>query len=234
VSDSEPALFHAFPALRLRCPRRPFTTLPTPVQPFPLDGAPEGRLYVKRDDRSCPLYGGNKPRKLEFVIGRALDRGARRLVTSGALGTNHGLATTILGREAGLATTLVLVPQPVTDLVRRALLLHAAYGADLLYGANVPAAALRGAAALATAALRGERPFLVPTGGSSTTGNLGFISAGLELAQQVRDGALAEPAEVWVPVGSGGTLAGLAAGRWRGSPPGCASPASPPGSWGSW
>lgn len=212
MSESEPALFRAFPALRQRCPRRAFTALPTPVEAFPLDGAPDGRIYVKRDDRSCSLYGGNKPRKLEFIIGAALARGGRRLVTSGGLGTNHGLATTILGKEAGLATTLVLVPQPVTDAVRRSLLLHAAYGADLVFGANIPAAALRGGTALAAAVLRGERPFLVPPGGSSTQGTLGFVSAGLELAEQVRGGELPEPAEVWVAVGSGGTLAGLVAG----------------------
>lgn len=212
MSDSEPALFRAFPALRRRCPRKAFTALPTAVEAFPLDGAAEGGLYVKRDDRSGPSYGGNKPRKLEFIIGAALARGARRLVTSGGLGTHHGLATTILGKEAGLATTLVLVPQPVTDAVRRSLLLHAAYGADLVFGAGIPSAALRGATALAAAALRGERPFLVATGGSSTQGTLGFVSAGLELAEQVRGGELPEPAEVWVAVGSGGTLAGLVAG----------------------
>jgi len=212
VSESEPALFRAFPTLRQRCPRRAFTSLPTPVQPFRLDGAPEGGLYVKRDDHSCSAYGGNKPRKLEFIIGAALARGARRLVTPGGLGTNHGLATTILGREAGLATTLVLVPQPVTAAVRRSLLLFAAYGADLVYGGSVPAAALRGGAALAKAALRGERPLLVPAGGSSTAGQLGFVSAGLELAEQVQRGELPQPAEIWVAVGSGGTLAGLSAG----------------------
>jgi D-cysteine desulfhydrase len=212
VSESEPALLRAFPALRQRCPRRAYTALPTPVEVFPLDGVPAGGLYVKRDDRSGTSYGGNKPRKLEFIIGAALARGARRLVTSGGLGTHHGLATTILGKEAGLATTLVLVPQPVTDAVRRSLLLHAAYGAELVFGASVPAAALRGAAALATAALRGERPFLVATGGSSIRGTLGIVSAGLELGEQVRGGAVPEPAEVWVAVGSGGTLAGLVAG----------------------
>jgi len=212
VSDSELALFRAFPSLRQRCPWRPFTDLPTAIEPFPLAGVPEGGLWVKRDDRCCAAYGGNKPRKLEFIVGAALARGARRLVTSGGLGTNHGLATTILGRAAGLATTLVLIPQPVTDAVRRALLLHAAYGAELVYGPNIPAAALRGGAAFAAAVLRGERPFVIPPGGSSLAGQLGFVSAGFELAEQVRGGALAEPAEVWVPVGSGGTLAGLSAG----------------------
>jgi len=212
VPEADLALFQAHPALRASCPRRPYTHLPTAVEPFPLEGVPPGRLYVKRDDRSCPLYGGNKPRKLEFLIGAALARGARRLVTSGAVGTHHGLATTILGRAAGLATTLVLVPQPVDDSVRRQAALLAAYGAELVFGSSLASAALRGAAALAGSALRRERPFLIPPGGSSTLGNLGFVAAGFELGAQVRSGAMAEPAEIWVPVGTGGTLAGLASG----------------------
>jgi len=212
MPEADLALFQAYPVLRARCPRRPYTRLPTPVEPFALEGAPTGRLFIKRDDRSCSLYGGNKPRKLEFVIGAALARGARRLVTSGALGTHHGLATTILGRDAGLATTLILVPQPIDDAVRHSLSLLTAYGADLVYGSGVTSAALRGAAVLAGSALRGERPFLIPTGGSSTLGNLGFVAAGFELGEQVRRGAMPEPAEIWVPVGSGGTLAGLVSG----------------------
>jgi D-cysteine desulfhydrase len=211
-SRSEPELFRVFPNLRLSFPRRPFCDLPTPVEPFPLDGVPEGGLWIKRDDRSCAAYGGNKPRKLEFILAAALARGSRRLVTSGGLGTNHGLATTILGRQVGLATTLVLVPQPVTASVQRSLLLDAAYGAELVYAGGVPAAVAKGAAVLAKAALRGERPFLVPTGGSSRTGELGFVSAGLELGAQVRAGEVPEPAEIWLPVGSGGSLAGLVAG----------------------
>ncbi|MFQ5416582.1 MAG: 1-aminocyclopropane-1-carboxylate deaminase/D-cysteine desulfhydrase [Myxococcota bacterium] len=212
MATSEPALLRAYPSLRRCCPHRAFTELPTPVEPLALEGVPDGRLFVKRDDRSCPLYGGNKPRKLEFIIGAALARGARRLVTSGAIGTHHGLATTVLGREAGLATTVVLVPQPVSEDVRHTLRSLVAYGADLVYGGGVGRAVLAGAAALCASALRGERPVLVATGGSSATGNLGFVSAGLELAEQVRSGEMPEPAEVWLPVGSGGTLAGLIVG----------------------
>jgi D-cysteine desulfhydrase len=211
MSPDAPALFRAWPELSRRCPRFPFTRLPTPVEAFPVPGGPD-ELWIKRDDRCCPLYGGNKPRKLEFVIGAARARGSRRLVTSGAIGTHHGLATTILGREAGLATTLVLVPQPVTDGVRRAVARHAAFGAEIVFAASVPEAALRGAAAFARSALRGERPWLVPTGGSSATGNLGFVSAGLELALQVKAGAAPAPREIWLAVGTGGTLAGLVVG----------------------
>jgi D-cysteine desulfhydrase len=133
-------------------------------------------------------------------------------VTTGGLGTNHGLATTILGREAGLATVLVLVPQPVTDGVRRTLLLHAAYGARHVFGPNVAAAALHTLRVLAGAQLRGERPYLIPTGGSSARGDLGFVSAALELAEQVRAGLCEEPSELFVAVGSGGSLVGLVLG----------------------
>jgi D-cysteine desulfhydrase len=106
----------------------------------------------------------------------------------------------------------VLLRQPVTPDVRRALLLDAAYGADLVYGANVAGTAAQVLRVLAVSALRGERPFLVATGGSSTRGTVGFVSAALEVAEQVRAGALPAPAQVYVAVGTGGTLAGLVAG----------------------
>jgi D-cysteine desulfhydrase len=212
VPASEPALFHVFPELRAALPRHPVVTAATPVEALRLDGLPEGSLFVKRDERCSPLYGGNKPRKLEWILGAARARGARRLVTTGGLGTHHGLATTILGRDAGLATTLVLVMQPITAEVQRSLLLDAAWGAELVWGGGVAGAAAQVVRVLAAATLRGERPVLVPTGGSSVRGQLGFVSAAFELAEQVRAGELPEPAELYVAVGSGGTLAGLVAG----------------------
>lgn len=208
----EPALLRAYPGLRARLPRHAAIPGATPVEPLRLPGAPEGCVWIKRDERSCALYGGNKPRKLEWILGHALARGSRRLVTAGGLGTHHGLATAILGRDAGLATTLVLVRQPITPAVRRALALQAAWGARQVYGANVPGAALAMLRVLGASALRGERPYLVATGGSSARGSVGFVSAGLELADQVREGRLPAPARLYVPVGTGGTLAGLVAG----------------------
>jgi D-cysteine desulfhydrase len=208
----EPALFRRWPGLRGRIHHHPLLGGRTPVEPLALPGAPEGTVLVKRDELSCPLYGGNKPRKLEFVLGHALAHRCRRLVTTGGIGTHHGLATTILGRSAGLATTLVLVDQPLTDEVRHSLLLMEAWGAELVFGRDVKGTALHVSRVLARGAARGERPYLVATGGSSTRGNFGFVSAALELAEQVAAGRLPEPAEIWVAVGTGGTLSGLAAG----------------------
>jgi D-cysteine desulfhydrase len=111
-----------------------------------------------------------------------------------------------------LSTTLVLVWQPLGESVRRSLLLDAAWGAELVYGGNVPGAAFQVGRVLLEATLRRERPFWVSTGGSSDRGCIGMVSAGVELAAQVREGALPEPAEVWVAVGTGGSLAGLVAG----------------------
>ena len=212
MPDEDLALFRAHPVLRERLARQPFIEAPTPVERLRLPGCEEADVYVKRDERSCSLYGGNKPRKLEFIIGRALERGSRRLVTTGGLGTHHGLATTVLGRSVGLATTLVLVPQPITPEVERSLELDAAYGADIVRASGVPAAALATLRVLAASQWRGEKPHLVWTGGSSSVGNLGFVSAAFELAEQIEQGMLPEPAEILVPIGSGGTIAGLLVG----------------------
>jgi len=104
------------------------------------------------------------------------------------------------------------VRQPLSPEVRRALLLQAAWGATQVFGGSVAGAALATLGVLASSAARGERPTLVATGGSSLRGALGFASAALELAEQVRAGALPAPRRIWVPVGTGGTLIGLLAG----------------------
>lgn len=212
VADAPLPLYRAFPALELALPRHAFVRTPTPIEALPLDGAARGTLFVKRDDRSCPLYGGNKPRKLEFLLGRALARGTRTLVTTGGLGTNHGLAMTILGRAVGIGAVLVLVDQPATPSVRETLRLQCAYGATQLAARNVAGAVVLTLGALVASTLRGERPQLVPTGGSSALGDVGFVSAAFELAEQVRAGELPEPASIFVAVGSGGSMAGLVLG----------------------
>lgn len=200
-----------FPGLAA-IPRTPLVALPTPIEPLRLAGVPDGALFVKRDDRSSPLYGGNKPRKLEFTLAAAAARGSRRLVTTGGLGTHHGLATTIFARSLGIATTVVVVPQPVTDHVRDQVRAMLAFGADLRAAGGVLGAAAQVIRTLASATLRGERPVLVPTGGTSGLADLGFVSAAFELAEQIEAGALPEPHEIYVPIGSGGTLAGLVLG----------------------
>jgi D-cysteine desulfhydrase len=195
-------------------PRFRLTDLPTPVRRLRALECELGAtsLWVKCDDRSGPLYGGNKPRKLEYLVAHALQRGRTGLLTTGGTGTHHGLATAIAAREAGLRAALVLLPQPVTAHVRESLLLLHAYGAELHLAESIAAVAGRVLILLARANLRGAPLELIPTGGSNARGTVGFVRAGLELAAQVQAGELPEPAAVFTALGSGGTAAGLLAG----------------------
>ncbi|HEY8378082.1 MAG TPA: pyridoxal-phosphate dependent enzyme, partial [Nannocystis sp.] len=126
-------LFRRYPEAARRLPWLPLATLPTPVEPLALDdtGGDGARLWIKRDDQSGLPYGGNKVRKLEFILARARDLGATRLITAGATGSHHALATAVYGRRLGFDVTLCLFPQPLTDHVRRVLLLDHALGAEL-------------------------------------------------------------------------------------------------------
>jgi D-cysteine desulfhydrase len=183
---------------------------PTPVRR--LGGAvARGRAEVwLKDDGAYARHGGNKARKLEWLLGEARRRGARTVITGGALGTNHGLATALYARELGLRAVLVLVPQPEDEHVRRQLGLIRATGA-VVHRAGGPARGFARAAAL-LARHSPPLPYLILPGGSTPRGCVGYVEAGLELGRQVRAGELPEPGRIVVAVGSGGTAAGLLLG----------------------
>jgi D-cysteine desulfhydrase len=165
-------------------------------------------VWVKRDDRSGDLYGGNKVRKLELLLADALSRGCGRVSTFGAYGSHHCLATAIYGRALGLDVRLALAPQPLTPHVLDDLILSHAAGAELVRVA--PGALMPFAAASWT--LRAPPGEVLPLGGSSPLGALGFVEAGLELADQVAAGELPAPDLIFVAAGTCGTVAGLALG----------------------
>jgi len=203
-------IYDILPGLAERIPRIALVHAPTPVQPLERLSSRIGHeIWIKRDDLSSPLYGGNKPRKLEFLLAEARSRGARTLVTAGGIGTNHGLATAIFGKEAGFRVVLCLFDQPVTDHVRKNLLLFHACGAEMVYGGSRLKGLLR--FFLVERVLRREA-FFIPLGGSSPRGVLGFVNAGLEFARQVANKEAPMPGAVFVAVGSCGTLAGLVLG----------------------
>lgn len=208
------AMERRFPSLTGKLARVSLTVLPTPVERMDRLSASVGDadLWIKRDDRSGTMYGGNKPRKLEFSLGDALAQGKRAVMTFGGIGTNHGLATAVCARSLGLRCILVLLRQPVTEHVRRSLLLYGAAGAELHYAPTVGPVAVRAAAVCLRELLRGQLPYVIPAGGTSVRGTLGYVNAAFELQEQVAAGALPEPDWIFVPLGSGGTVAGLAAG----------------------
>ena len=151
-------------------------------------------------------------RKLEWLIPEARRRGRGSILTFGGLGTNWGLATALYGREHGLETALALLDQPVDDHVRAQLGRLEASGARI-HRTHTKARTLALLPWLLARNARGGRPpYVLPAGGSSPVGALGYVEAALEIAAQVEQGALPEPAHVVVAVGTGGTAAGLALG----------------------
>src|SRR5262245_3965421 len=133
-SDARLAIERCIPALQGKLPRARLTQLPTRVHRLERLGRELGiDLWVKRDDQSGQLYGGNKPRKLEIILGDAMAAGKKCVMTFGGIGTHHGLATAICARELGLRAILVLLRQPVTEHVRQSLLLDYAAGAEMYY-----------------------------------------------------------------------------------------------------
>lgn len=208
-------LLEDYAGLRRNLPHITFATLPTPID-YPDKFAQElgiSRLYVKRDDLTSPHYGGNKVRKLEFLLARAQADGARTVITFGGAGSNHALATALYARELGLRAVSILMPQPATDAVRRNLLMGHKVGAELHLCEDRDT--VRRALAEVLRARRAEdgaEPMVIPLGGSSAVGTLGFVNAALELCAQLRTDGRPEPERIYVAAGTLGTSIGLALG----------------------
>lgn len=203
-----PRLHERFPALAETLPHLVLSERPTPVRELAGLG-----IWVKEDGAfGAGGWGGNKVRKLEWLIPDARRRGRRSILTFGGLGTNWGLATALYAREHGLVTALALVDQPVDAHVAAQLARLEASGARI-HRTHTKARTVAMLPWLIVRSARGGRPpYLLPAGGSSPVGALGYVEAALEIAAQVEDGSLPEPGHVVVPVGTGGTAAGLALG----------------------
>ncbi len=179
---------------------------PTPVERLePLSSATTS-LWVKRDDLTHPLYGGNKVRKLAALLEEAKRSGATRVVTIGGVGSHHVLATGVFGKLLGLAVEALCLRQPCTPHVLETARACLGQGVRLQPASSYSDAARRMAAIVAAGA------YPLPAGGSSRLGTLGMVAAAHELAEQIRAGAMPEPDLLVVPLGSGGTVAGLVAG----------------------
>jgi D-cysteine desulfhydrase len=197
----------------LELPRVELGGGPTPVRELEALGDEGGRAPVWiKDDGAYSELGGNKARKLEWLLGDARRRNAGTVITGGALATNHGFTTALAARQLGLRSILVLVPQPVDDHVRAQLERIRATGAELRFARTVRAAVGNAVALLAREAFAGRRPYAIPPGGSVPRGCVGYVEAAFELAEQVRAGDIPEPSHAVVALGSGGTAAGLLLG----------------------
>lgn len=200
-----------------RFPRVSLAHLPTPLEHLPRLtkhlGGPN--IYVKRDDCTGLATGGNKTRKLEFLMGDALAKGATAVVTQGAVQSNHARQTAAAAARSGLRCELVLerrVPDPDDAYLQSGnVLLDRLLGARLREvdaGTNMDAAMEEVADELRA---RGETPYIIPGGGSNTVGALGYVGCALELLAQANEQRLMIDHIVHA-TGSTGTQAGLLAG----------------------
>ncbi|WP_299980759.1 pyridoxal-phosphate dependent enzyme [uncultured Pseudoteredinibacter sp.] len=199
-------LFEAFPGLGEHIPSLALAKLPTPIEPLP-ELAPN--LWIKRDDKTNTLYGGNKVRKLEFILADVIKSKKKKLVSFGAIGTNHGVATAIYALQMGITLKLLLFKQPVTNHVQQNIKLMHRFNAKLHYQGSLFRTALN---FYIGKLFKSQSNYYLFAGGSNILGCIAFVNAAFELKQQIDDGTLPEPDYIYCPVGSSSTLAGLSLG----------------------
>ena len=196
-------------------PRVRFAHLPTPIEAMPrLSNLLEGpRLFIKRDDQTGLGMGGNKARKLEFVLGEALVAGARTLISVGGIQSNHCRQTAALAAKFGFKCILVLSGvEP--EIPNGNLMLSNLFGAKVVWTSREKREEAL-AEVFRLSQENGEKPFLIPLGASTPVGTLGYVEAMRELQSQ-------HSHFDWIILASssGGTQAGLVLGAaitvWKG------------------
>ena len=190
--------------------------LPTPLEPLPRLSEELGLdLWIKRDDCTGLAGGGNKTRKLEFLLGAAFEEDADTLVTQGAVQSNHVRQTAAAAAAHGLACEIILEERTgskATDYVGNGnVLLDRLFGATLrtVPGGTDMVAELEKTAAEVRA--RGGKPYVIPGGGSNPVGALGYVDCAREIVVQADEMDL-EVHRIVTATGSAGTHAGLVAG----------------------
>lgn len=201
-------------------PRIPLAHLPTPLEPAPRFSAemtPGVEVWIKRDDCTGLAFGGNKARKLEYLMASAKQQGADAVVTFGGVQSNHARSTAAAARRLGLDCHLILAGSP-PDEVTGNLLLDRVLGATLTFLSLTPERLTPERveeaydAAERRLVAQGRRPFRIGPGGSTPLGVLGYRAAFDELMAQARE-AGARFDHLLVAMGTGGTMAGLVLGN---------------------
>lgn len=191
-----------------RLPRIPIAHLPTPIEEMPRLSAHLGgpRLLIKRDDQTGLAFGGNKTRKLEYLMADAQAQGAKTVITAGAVQSNHCRQTAAAAARLGLDCILVLAGnQP--EKASANFLLDQLVGAEFAWAKDFSTRDAVLQQTFDNAQSEGRQPYLVPYGGSNPIGAAGYFYAIKELLEQgVR------PDWVFFPSSSGGTQAGMVLG----------------------
>lgn len=194
-----------------RFPRAKLIFLPTPLTELKNLSAHLGgpRIFIKRDDLTGLAMGGNKTRKLEFLLGEARAQGCDTVLTCGSIQSNHSRQTAGAAAALGLECHLALAGDPPREATGNLLLdrifeAHVHWAGEDEFGAGLPALAEELASA-------GRKPYIVPYGGSNRIGSLGFVAAMAEIQAQCDKLGLS-PDIIVTPSASGGTQAGMVVG----------------------
>ena len=213
-------LMRAYPALSSLA-NTPLADLPTPIEKLSAFSAAydDVSIYLKRDDQTgmlCNgrrLFGGNKVRKLEFLLGDACDMGCKTVLTFGCVGSNHATATAFYASLLGLRCVVMLASEPNSHCVRRNIAIMQQTGADMHFCTTTEMRSLGTAYTCARYALDyGSYPYCIPTGGSCPRGVLGYVNAAFELKEQIEQGIMPMPDVIYIAAGSAGTTTGLLLG----------------------
>lgn len=198
-------------------PHHSLGNFPTPVQRLSNLERALGfeSLWIKRDDLSGPLGGGNKVRKLEYMFAAAQPDGGerKRLFTIGPTGSNHVRATAVYGKASGFHVECLLFKQPPTEYSETNYRMIYEHAAQVYEVKRMETMFIRYAyEQMKTGLGFGEERYFIPAGGSSPLGSVGYVKAVLELKSQIEEGILPEPRFIFVPVGTCGTMTGLEVG----------------------
>jgi len=192
-------------------PRIELAQLPTPLQELPRLGQLLGgpKLLVKRDDQTGLALGGNKTRKLEFLIADALKKGADTVITTGAPQSNHCRQTAAAAAQVGMGCELVLGGNE-PEVPNGNVLLDLFCGANLHWTTRERRNAKMDEVARQLLSLK-HNPYIIPVGGSNGLGALGYVQAMIELNDQLSKGRIKVDTIVFA-TSSGGTQAGMVVG----------------------
>lgn len=200
-----------------RFPRHRFAHLPTPLEPMERLSQHLGgpNLWIKRDDCTCLASGGNKTRKLEYLMADALAQGADTVITQGAVQSNHARQTAAAAARLGMACHIILehrIDEAPGEYLKSGNVfldrLFGAYLSDCPGGTDMNAAMAKKAEELKAA---GKKPYIIPGGGSNPVGALGYVNCAIELVAQANEMGLRIDHLVHA-TGSAGTQAGLVTG----------------------
>ncbi len=202
-------LVNAYPALSGKLRKVALANLPTPTGTGSIPTTAGSRdIGIKYDNLTSSYYGGNKLRKLEYLLQRAIEKRAKRVATFGSASSNHALATALYAQHLELGCTCLLSHQVRSPAVARTLGMLTQCGAEIVhYGGSY-----RSRVTTMRQHVQGRRSAVIPLGGSSWLGTVGYVAAGLELASQVEAGEIGAPARIYIAAGTMGSAGGLALG----------------------